>query len=134
MKNKIFAAILIVLGLLVATTPRYIVPVCEFTGRAKMACSYMGLTEILFGLLLLAIAIGLFITKKGPIRGLMFVALAAGVLVIVSPEVIGYCPSHKMPCNYGTVPVMRLLGMAVVVTSIVGLIKGGEGGAAVKMS
>jgi hypothetical protein len=123
MKSRIFGSALLIFGLLITLTPRYILPVCEFYGKPKMACSYMARAELFMGLIILSIAIGAFLSKTpDALRWLMFTALFAGASVIVIPEVLGYCPSPQMPCHYGTVPLLRLLGGLTVITAAVGFV------------
>ncbi|MDP2168013.1 MAG: DUF4418 family protein [Thermodesulfovibrionales bacterium] len=123
MKQKIFGFILFLLGLFVVLSPRYILPVCEFTGKHRMACTYTANAELFMGFLMLSIAAGVFFSVSADaLRWLMFVALAAGVSVILIPEVLGYCPSPQMPCRYGAVPMLRLLGGLTVILSSVGFI------------
>jgi hypothetical protein len=119
MKNKVVGSIVFALGLLVALTPRYILPVCEWAGKKPMNCGYMGRTEILIGLIVISIAAGVFFSKSvEALRWLMLVGFVTGVVVVLAPQVLGYCPSSQMPCHYGTVPMLRLLGGLLVITSI----------------
>jgi hypothetical protein len=55
MRNRTAGSIVFVLGLLVALTPRYILPVCEFAGKKPMNCGFMGRTEILIGIIVIAL-------------------------------------------------------------------------------
>jgi hypothetical protein len=112
-----------VLGALVSLTPRYILPVCEFYGKQRMACSYTGEAELFVGLIMVSISLAAFLSKvKETLKWLMFVAFFAGLSVILIPEVLGYCPSPNMPCHYGTVPLLRLLGGLSVLGSLAGLV------------
>lgn len=123
MKNKVFGSVFLILGALVFLTPRYILPVCELYGKARMACSYTGEAELFMGLIMVSIAVGAFFSKvPEALRWLMFVAFFAGLSVILIPEVLGYCPSPRMPCHYGTVPMLRLLGGLSVIGSAVGFV------------
>jgi hypothetical protein len=127
MRGKIFGAIFLFLGLLVALTPRYILPTCEFYGRPKMACSYTAGAELFAGLIIVAKALAsLFSKTSETLRWLMFVAFFAGISVLLIPEVLGYCPSSQMPCHYGTVPMIRLLGGLAMVSSIAGFFLSGD--------
>ncbi len=121
MRNRVAGAITFAFGLLAALTPRYIMPVCEFAGKKKMYCGYMGRAEVFLGVIVVAVAIGAFASKgQEALRWLMFVAFVSGASIIMLPEVLGYCPSTQMPCNYGTVPLLRLLGVLIIITSAVG--------------
>lgn len=121
MRHKILGSLFFFLGILIALTPRYILPVCEFYGKPKMACSHTGSSELFLGLIIISISIGTFFSKSAEtLRWLMFVAFFSGFSVILVPEVIGYCLNPRMPCNYGTIPMLRLLGLSTLITSLVG--------------
>jgi len=123
MGKKIFGPIILVLGVLVTLTPRFILPICEYYGKPVMNCSYMGKIEIILGILLMAVAFAIFLARSVEAqKWLMYVAFLIGLSVMVVPSVIGYCPSSQMPCNYGTVPMERFLGMILLVSSIVGFV------------
>lgn len=104
-------------------SPRYILPVCEFTGKERMHCTYTANAELFAGLIILSLAVGVLLSSSPEaLRWLMFSALISGASVIVIPEVLGYCPSPQMPCRYGAVPMLRTLGLLTVITAIAGLI------------
>lgn len=130
-RNRVAGAIVFALGLLLALTPRFILPVCEFAGKKAMNCGYMGRTEIFLGVIVISIAVGVFFSRGAEaLRWLMLVALVTGAVVIMVPQVLGYCPSAQMPCHYGTVPMLRLLGILLLITSAVGLLLSIRGQAA----
>ncbi|GAB4389515.1 MAG: hypothetical protein Kow0025_15370 [Thermodesulfovibrionales bacterium] len=121
MRNRVFGAIFLVLGGLVALTPRYILPVCEYYGKPAMDCSYTAGAEYFAGFIIIAIGIGTLLSKGSEaLRWLMLVALVAAVSVVAIPEVMGFCPNPRMYCNYGTVPMLRFLGGLGIVSSAVG--------------
>lgn len=122
MMNRKFSVALFLLGLLVASVPRFILPVCEYQGFNPMTCSHTGTAESFVGLIILAAAAGLFFSKSG--EGLLWlsvVTLVAGISVALLPSAIGYCHSDRMPCNYGTVPALRLLGALIILLSLGGV-------------
>jgi hypothetical protein len=123
MKNRVVGSITFALGLLVALTPRYILPVCEWAGKKPMNCGYMGRAEIFIGVIVISIAVGAFLSRGAEaLRWLMLVGLVTGVMVVLLPQVLGYCPSSQMPCHYSTVPMLRLLGGLLVITSVAGIV------------
>ncbi len=123
MINRIFGVIFFVGGLLVLLVPRFILPVCEYQGYNPMACSHTALAEMFVGFVTMAGATGLFFSKGADgLRWLSFTVLATGVSVLWIPEAIGYCHSSRMPCNYGTIPVLRLLGVLIVLLSMAGFL------------
>ena len=119
--NRIFGVIFFLTGLMVLLVPRFILPVCEYQGYNPMACSHTATAEMFMGIMVMAAATGLFFSGSGEsLRWLSFTTLAAGISVIWIPEAIGYCHSDRMPCNYGTIPVLRLLGVLVILLSLAG--------------
>lgn len=127
MKNRVIGGMLLALALLVVLTPRYIFPVCEYLGKDRMLCTYTGWGEMLLGAVLIAVAVGALMSRTpDALRWLMFVALVGGVVVYAFPSVIGFCRSPQMPCHYGTVPVLRLIGVLMVILSIAGIFLAGR--------
>ena len=123
MTNWKFGLILFLVGLMVVLVPRFILPVCEYQGYDPMTCSHTAIAEMFLGAMVMAAAVGLFFSKSGEsLRWLSFTALVAGVSVLWMPEAIGYCHSSRMPCNYGTVPVLRLLGVLIILMSLAGFL------------
>ncbi len=128
MKNRAIGSIVFAIGLLVSLTPRFILPVCEFAGKKAMDCGFMGRAEILFGGIIMAVAVGAFLSRGAEaLRWLMLVALVTAATVLAVPQVLGYCPSAQMPCHYGTVPMIRLLGVLLVITAVVGMLLSRQG-------
>ncbi len=119
--RQIFGPVIAVLGLITALTPLYILPVCEFQGKSRMACTYTGKAEVFLGIILISLGIAVYFSKAS-IRWLMFPVLITGASVIVMPSIIGYCPNVQMPCHYGTVPLLRLLGGFTALAAIAGFI------------
>lgn len=129
MKNKAVGSIVFAIGLLVSLTPRFILPVCEWSGKQSgMNCGYMGRTEIFLGAIIISVAVGTFFSRgTESLRWLMLVALVTAATVLAVPQVLGYCPSAQMPCHYGTVPMIRLLGVLLIITAIVGMLLSRQG-------
>lgn len=122
-KNKVFGAIIFALGLLTTLSPRFILPVCEFAGKEPMDCGFMGRAEMFIGAIVISVGVGIFFSRGlEALRWLMLVSLVTGAVVIAVPPVLGYCPSAQMPCHYGAVPMLRFLGILLIVTSAVGLL------------
>jgi len=108
------------LGLLVVLTPRYILPVCEFKGFARMYCSDAAHWEAWIGGAVVMMAIGLSFSGKKILRVMFSLLIAgAGVLVVAVPQVTKFCKSPTMPCNYGSIPALRLLGIGIVVLGLI---------------
>ena len=114
---------LFLMGLLVFLTPRYILPTCEYQGLSRMACTYTGTAEMFIGAIVMMAAVGIILSKtRETLRWSGLTALAAGVSVILVPEAIGYCHNSQHPCNYGTVPMLRLLGALITLLSLAGFL------------
>jgi hypothetical protein len=121
MMNRKFGVILFLMGIMVILVPRFILPVCEYQGYSPMACSRTAVAEMLSGAIVVAAAVGLFFLKSAEsLRWLSLAALMTGASVILIPEAVGYCHSSRMPCNYGTIPVLRLLGVLIILLSLTG--------------
>jgi hypothetical protein len=113
--------VLFLMGLMVVLVPRYIFPACEYQGYSKMTCSYSAISEMFMGAIVMVSSAGIFFSKNsGTLRWLALVLIALGTSVLLIPESIGYCHSSSMPCNYGTIPVLRLLGVLIVLLSLAG--------------
>ena len=124
-KNAVFGFIFSLIGFLIILTPKYILPVCEYTreSHALSSCSYMGKAEMLFGFVMVGIALGSFFSKTNEaLKWLMPPALFTAISVIALPTVTGYCASPHMPCNFGTVPLLRLIGGVAGILAIVGFV------------
>ncbi len=121
--NKIFGIILFLSGLLVLLTPRYILPTCEYQGLSRMACTYTGTAEMFVGAIVIVAAVGMILSRiREILRWSGLTVLTAGVSVILLPDAIGYCHNSQHPCNYGTIPLLRLLGGLIILLSLTGLL------------
>jgi hypothetical protein len=124
-KNATFGAIFVIAGVLIALTPRYILPTCEYgkASHALSSCSYMGRAEMVLGFIMVGAGIGAFFSKTGAaLRAVMFPTLFVSLAVLFLPKVTGYCASPNMPCNYGTVPMLRLIGGISAIVAIMGFV------------
>lgn len=122
MINRVLGIILFLAGIGVAVTPRYILPVCEYHGYKEMACSFTGKAEIFVGIISMAASAGIFFSRTtDAFRWLAVTTLVSGISVIAIPHILGYCHSGAMPCNYGTVPLLRLIGGSIILASLIGL-------------
>jgi hypothetical protein len=123
MTNRKFGIAFLLIGLMLVLVPRYILPVCEYQGYNPMSCSNTAVAEMFIGFVVMAAAAGLFFSRgAGSLRWLSLAILASGISVLWIPEAIGYCRSDRMPCNYATVPVLRLLGVLLILSSLAGFL------------
>lgn len=123
MTHRIVGAVLFLAGLVVVLLPRYILPVCEYYGYPAMACSHTGMAERFIGFIVMAASCGIFLTgTREALRWLALTVLTSGVSIVLLPEAIGYCHSNSMPCNYGTIPALRLIGALIILLSLTGFL------------
>lgn len=123
MTNRKFGIAFFLMGLMLALVPRYILPVCEYQGYNPMSCSNTAVAEMFAGSLVMTASIALlFLRGTGSLRWLSLAILVSGISVLWIPEAIGYCRSDRMPCNYATVPVLRLLGVLLILSSLAGFL------------
>ncbi len=126
--KRLVAATALMSGILLILIPRYILPVCEYQGfAAGMHCSDTARAEYVVGALLLVAAVGAFLLKS-TVTSIVSAAMSI-VLYIVAfllPDKYGYCKSSRMPCNYGTVPGVRLIaiiGGIIMVVAIISVVR-----------
>lgn len=120
MKDMAVTAIFFFLGLLAVITPRYILPVCEFKGFPPMYCSEAAFYEAWAGAGIMLVSVLIPFIQARPSRVLFSLfMLAAGIIVMFIPQMTGFCRSPSMPCNYGSIPALRLIGGGSVIAALV---------------
>ncbi len=88
-----------------------------------MACTYTGTAEMFTGAIVMISSAGIVLSRtRDALRWSGLTALAAGLSVILLPDAIGYCHNSQHPCNYGTVPLLRLLGGLIILLSLTGFL------------
>lgn len=121
--KEIIGAVSLFLGIFVILTPHLILPVCEYHGFQRMACSYTGLTEVFTGVMIIFISVGIIFSRtREAIIWLSIMLFISGLSVILIPQVLGYCASTRMPCNYGTVPALIFEGIIITILASVNFI------------
>ncbi len=129
---KFLAVLLLVLGVLIALTPRYIFPVCEYKGMrimtqgggyVPMRCFYTGQAELGLGLLIVLLSAFLLLSTQRETQIYLSLSLAAAFsLSLLLPTVlIGICRSPTMPCRVGTWPALLLEGSVGIILSLLSL-------------
>lgn len=107
-------------GLLLILVPRFILPVCEYQGYQPMHCSDTAHTELYAGILLAGAGVAVMLFRRpGLVLGALLAAIAVSAAALAFPEFYGYCKSPKMPCNYGTIPAIRLIAVMTAVTALI---------------
>jgi|Deesub1362A_J573_1020465.scaffolds.fasta_scaffold00180_27 hypothetical protein len=119
--SRFLGAGFFLLGLALVLVPRFILPTCYYAqeGHGLSRCAYMGWAAMLMGGVVMVLGAVVFFLR-GPLRSLMVVAAALAVAVLALPQVMGYCASPHMPCNWGTVPGLRSLGGLMLLASVAG--------------
>lgn len=127
--RSITGAVVIALGALVAITPRYIFPVCEYFGvrmdlgmgkSEHMHCYYTGKASLLLGILIAVVGIAIIIANKPEtLRPLALVLAAGGAGVIIIPTLLfPICLNADMHCNQGAKPMLIVLGILCMITAV----------------
>lgn len=112
MRGKPYLAALFIFGLLTAISPRYVLPVCGFAGFEHMVCDRLYYAGLVFGSITAAVSIAGFFAPSA-FRTLMIISFIIGIMIVFSPDILGYCNSPAMPCRYGTLPMARILGIMI---------------------
>lgn len=127
---KVFAVILIVLGIAAAVVPQFYD--CQSQGRyltlangkqTSMKCHWTARAEIALGVPIAAVGAMLaFNRRRESVRALTSLGISLGVFVILLPTVlIGVCASSEMTCNMIMKPALISMGGLVIVASLVTL-------------
>ena len=108
------------IGLLVAATPRFLFPICEYHGifmqmmgkTDHMPCFGTARSAYIIGALIGLIGVTVLLSK-GPeaLRMLAIVLAGASAAVIATPYIFPVCANPDEPCNHGTVPMLIVLGI-----------------------
>ena len=127
----VIGIILIVLALLIAIVPQF--TECQpkdmsmsSTPNAMAStpeCNQSARAELVVGVLLLIVGIGMVIGKRRETQMVLSVlGMAMGIAALLMPTLIGTCSSPAMICNTVMKPSLLILGSLAVITSIVGLV------------
>jgi hypothetical protein len=129
---KVAATVLVVLALLIAVVP--IFTDCVSAGRMltladgreiPMKCHWTGRAELGLGIPLLAVGLTMvFSRRKESYRNLGLVGITLGAVTILLPTaLIGVCGNPDMPCNSIMKPALTFMGILVIGTSLVVVIR-----------
>jgi hypothetical protein len=127
----VVAAILILMGILIAIVPQF--TNCGSEGKeialpngktVPMKCFWTGRSELIPGIILLALGVMMLIARHRESRLLLSIAaLVAGIFVILMPTfIIGTCATPTMVCNTLMKPIVLVLGALAILASIGGLV------------
>jgi hypothetical protein len=127
--RTITGAGVIALGALVAITPRYIFPVCEYHGvrmdmgmgkSVPMSCYYTDRASLLIGIIIAVIGLAVIISKRAAtLRPLALVLAVAGAVTILVPTwLFPICHNADMHCNKGSKPSLIVLGILAMMIAV----------------
>lgn len=127
--RTIAGAGVIALGALVAITPRYIFPVCEYHGvrmdmgmgkSVPMSCYYTDRASLLIGIIIAVIGVAIIIASSAAtLRPLALVLAGAGAAAILVPTwLFPICHNADMYCNKGSKPSLIVLGIITMMTAV----------------
>lgn len=111
-RDKIFGVIFMILGALLALTPKVIAPVCgPMDNGMFMKCHWMGNSVIGIGVVVLFLgAAYLYVCSKKAKSALAFALLLMSLYAIaIQAFLIGGCMKPMMACRAHTMPLVYLL-------------------------
>jgi len=117
----------IVLGVLVAITPRFLFPVCEYEGifmqlgndkTTHMGCYFLSMASYVMGTMVALVGLTLLLAKgRETIRMLSVILGGAGIAVMVLPFFFPICLNPDHPCNRGAKPLIMVLGIVTLMSA-----------------
>ena len=124
------AAIVAVLGIIILSIPKFILPVCEsaYLGfissyEPVMRCFWFGQTELILGALVFLAGLIILCRPGSEISfavGIIVMALGLGVILVSSNAVIGSTCGHQHSlCQTGTKPAERIIGTVVIILGFI---------------
>ena len=123
-----------VLGLLVALTPKWLLPICEYQSlgivpgdyHPTMRCFWFGQAEILLGMCVIVAGLILIIRPARDTQfsvGALLLPLSAAIYMVSLNSVIGsVCGHQNSSCQVGTKPAERLAAGILLILGIAALL------------
>ena len=124
-KGNVFAAVIVVLGVLIAVLPCWgpaaVCPLPE--GGRWMKCHWMGMAELGGWGLVALLGVLMFLQKdRGVRKGLAQALAGISVLAAALPGgLIGGCKNLQMPCQTISIPVLYVLSAGLFLSSLLAL-------------
>ncbi len=132
MSARIIGITIIILGVFLLVTPRYIFPVCGVgryapepgTPIGKHGCHDTLKAETALGIALLPLGlVPVMWPRRKVLMGVSIATLLTALLVILFPTVItGICKMPTMPCRLGTQPALVIEGILLGLAGVAGLL------------
>lgn len=115
---KVFGIVFIILGILIAIGPWTIFAVCDST---TMKCHYTAEAELVMGAMIALLGLLLVFVKSAETKIVIGIGeMGLGIFaVLISTTLIGMCPASSMECHLLAEPMLKILGTAVVILSLV---------------
>jgi hypothetical protein len=130
--TRIVGVVITVIGILIVAIPWLILPVCGQVVAAQSpknstgvhGCDNTLIAETVIGCItILAGLMAAFIPKKKMILGVSLLTIVLAALVILFPtEITGVCKIPTMPCVYGTLPGLVVIGIGLALTGVSGFV------------
>ena len=124
-KGNVFAAVIVVIGILIAVLPTWgPAAVCPLPdGGRWMKCHWMGMAELGVGALAALLGVLMFLQKdKGVRRGLSQALAGLSLLAAAMPGgLIGGCKNLQMPCQTVSIPVLYALSAGLLLFALLSL-------------
>ncbi len=128
--SRVFAIIIMVLGLAVACIPKFIFPICESSNlgflasyQPVMRCFWFGRMEILLGGLVVLCGVLIFFRPTPDSHfsiGVLLIGLGLVITLLSLNTVIGSTCGHMHSiCQIGTKPAERIAGSLVAISGLI---------------
>ena len=125
----IFSVMFLVLGLLLAFTPKNLAPVCApMHDGSFMKCHWMGEAVVYLGIAIAVLAliilfVSTYLNNTGAALGLILANIVVGVFTLMTPiSILGTCGNPMMDCNVHTKPMVILLSSIFIIANVVYLV------------
>ena len=128
--SRVLAALVVVLGTMVALIPKYIFPICESKGLGFfgsyspiMQCFWFGRVELFLGVLVVLSGLILFFKPSPDTHfaiGALLIGLGLVIVVLSFNAGIGsMCGHTHSMCQTGTKPAERISGSLIIIFGLI---------------